>query len=424
MPLLIGSTAVVTIALALGLYRIRSGRIRWSPTVILGVALFLRLCFVFSPPQLSDDLYRYLWDGSQLLHGTNPYTLAPAAAVPADAAAEALRQQVNHPELVTIYPPAAQLVFAAGLLLGGTATGMKFCLVALDLLTCVVILRLLARLSLPGELAILYAWNPLPVLEIAGSGHVDGVGALLLLGACLLLGPGPNGERPSGFPLLRPALSGALLAAAGLIKLFPLVLLPGFLCVVPARQRRLFLAGFLATGGLLLLPFLPELGHLGATLGLYAQHWEFAGFAFNLLRSASHSGLIARGVLILSFAAAIILLALRLCAGLHDATVARRERLLLRFCFSAALAFALLTPTLHPWYALMLAAFLPFCAGPASLVLCWSVFLGYRVLIPYAILGQWQEDLLVTAMVFSAPAGAAILGVLFRSRMKLASPAD
>jgi hypothetical protein len=82
-------------------------------------------------------------------------------------------------------------------------------------------------------------------------------------------------------------------------------------------------------------------------------------------------------------------------------------------CYATAMALLLLTPTLQPWYALSLAVFLPFCAGPAGLILCWVVFLTYQVQIPYFILGQWTENPLVTAAVFLAPVTAYILGKLF-----------
>lgn len=410
MPALVGVTAVVAGTLALILYLGERQRLGWPPTAILGVALLLRLFFLFSPPQLSDDLYRYLWDGHQLLLGSNPYAAAPTAATTADAELEALRRQVNHPDLVTIYPPAAQLVFAAGALLGGMVSGMKLWLVLLDLAACGLLLRLLDRLGLPRWRAVLYAWNPLPVLEIAGSGHIDGVGSLLLLVACLLVVGRPDDDKGARY-----AAAGAFLAAAGLVKLFPFALLPAFLCLVPAGRRHAFLAGFAGLTAALLLPFLPELRHLGETLAVYARHWEFAGLAFTLLRRLTGSGTTARLLLIGGFGAILAALLWRLWRRLRlTADNAGRGRLLVGFCAAAAMAFLLLTPTLQPWYALVLAAFLPFCAGPASLVLCWSVFLAYRVLLPYAILGQWQEDAIVTALVFLAPVAAGGLSRLLR----------
>jgi hypothetical protein len=85
----------------------------------------------------------------------------------------------------------------------------------------------------------------------------------------------------------------------------------------------------------------------------------------------------------------------------------------LKTCYIITCAFLMLTPTLQPWYAITLAAFLPFCAGPAGLVLCWAVLLTYQIQIPYFILGQWLENQYVTAAVFLAPVTAYLLSKVF-----------
>jgi hypothetical protein len=92
--------------------------------------------------------------------------------------------------------------------------------------------------------------------------------------------------------------------------------------------------------------------------------------------------------------------------------------------YAIAMALLLLTPTLQPWYALCLAAFLPFCAGPAGLVLCWAVLLTYRVQIPYFILGQWIENPQVTAAVFLAPVTAYLLNKANTVISRLSSTGD
>ena len=102
--LLVGVTAFLAVVSALTLYLGELGNVSWSPSVILCVALLLRLLFLLSPPQLSDDVYRYLWDGSQLLRGNNPYAAAPAAVQPPPERAE-IHSRINHPDHVTLYPP-------------------------------------------------------------------------------------------------------------------------------------------------------------------------------------------------------------------------------------------------------------------------------------------------------------------------------
>lgn len=417
-PLLAGVTAAMAMLLACLLYLGEKGRIALSRQVIIIVALAMRLLFLFSPPQLSDDLYRYLWDGLNLLNGINPYAAAPARLAPPPELA-VLHAQINHPQYVTIYPPVAQLLFAGGAALGGTLTGLKGLLVTLDMGLCALLLVMMKRLELPLWRAALYAWHPLPVLEIAGSGHVDGAGLTLLMASfCLLLrGRGTKAaDKAKCWPI---ALSGLLLAAAGLVKLFPFALVPVAWLLTPKGRRTVFIAGFLGGVALLILPFMPHLKNMGATLGAYARNWEFAGFAFTSLRSLSGSGAVARlllaGVLLVIAATLIFRLAGRIN---ESSSPVEQERHALRSCYGIALALLMLTPTLQPWYALCLAVFLPFCAGPAGLLLCWAVFLTYQVQIPYFSTGKWIESPWVTAAVFLAPLLAGGVGLISRPAVR------
>jgi hypothetical protein len=408
-PLLVGVTAAITVLLACAFCLGERGRISWPPLAILVVALLLRLMFLFAPPQLSDDIYRYLWDGSTTLGGHNPYAAAPASVTPPPKLA-AIHGRINHPRYVTIYPPAAQVVFAAGATPGGTITGLKALLVLLDMGLCALLVVLLRRLELPLWRAVLYAWNPLPVLEIAGSGHVDGAGLTLLMGAICLLAAGQRAVVRR-WPFL---LSGALLAAAGLVKLFPFVLAPLLLLLVPKGRQSWFAAGFAASLAVLIVPFLPHLTNMFTSLEVYARNWEFAGFAFTTLRALTGSGTIARLILSAAFLFTVAAILRRFArTSNYSRSPAGHACQMLNACYATAMALLLLTPTLQPWYALCLAVFLPFSAGPAGLILCWVVFLTYQVQIPYFILGQWHENPLVTAAVFVAPVSAWGLAWLF-----------
>lgn len=406
-PLLVGVTAVMVILLALALYRGERGELSWAPSTILGVALLLRLMFLLAPPQLSDDIYRYLWDGSTLLRGANPYAVAPSAVTPPSGLAST-HALINHPDYVTIYPPAAQVVFAAGATMGGGITGLKAFLVLLDIGLCALVIAVLRCLNLPVWQAVLYAWNPLPVLEIAGSGHVDGAGLTMLLVSCWLLMAGMARSVPlKTWPFV---LSGVFMAAASLVKLFPLALFPVLFLLVPSERRLYFMTGFMAGVAALLLPFLPHLTNMATTLDAYARNWEFAGFAFTTVRWLTGSGTVARLLLSTCFLTAAVAITLRLKKQLMtEVSPAAKGRLVLTACHGMAMAMLLLTPTLQPWYALCLAVMLPFAPGPAGLVLCWAVFLTYRVQILYFLSGQWNEDPYVTAAVFLAPVTAYVL---------------
>lgn len=429
-PELIGSTAVIAALLALVLFFGERQRLDWSPRMILTIAAATRLLFLFRSPELSDDIYRYLWDGLTLLLGNNPYTAAPSLVQPATEHLAALQQLVNHSGLVTIYPPAAQLVFAAGALLGGSILGLKLLLILLDLGSCMLIMRLLRAFRQPSWKAVLYAWQPLPVLEVAASGHIDTAGiCFFLVTLCLIIDTNSStlAMDPTASPVqsetrhkcsLRTFLAGGTFACAVLVKLLPLIFLPGVLLIL-RRCRLPFLLGAACGGAASLLPFLPDLVNAGETLRTYAVHWEFAGFAFRSLRQASGSGESARIIL-----AALFLATAGYCYA-QSALELKRSALslesqaplgALQACSEVTFLYLILTPTLHPWYALYLVVFLPFTAGAARLVLSWSVFLGYQVLLPYTILGQWVEDDVTAALVSLVPIAAFLAVTLIRSR--------
>lgn len=410
-PTLTGVTAFMTILLATTLYLGERGRVFWSVPVILSVAFLMRVFFLFDPPQLSDDLYRYLWDGAMAMAGSNPYSIAPALSVPATGLA-AIHASINHPDLVTIYPPAAQMLFEACSLFTSDPTGFKVMFVAIDMALCALLAIAARRMGYEPWRITLYAWHPLPVIEIAGSGHVDGVGAALVIASLVMLISGLKAHARSDQGIGRFAAGGALLAVAGLVKVFPLLALPSFFVLTPRTGRMAFALSFLGMGAIITLPYSAALPGLAGTLEAYARHWEFAGFAFGVLRFATGSGDFARCLLALAFILTAIITTLRLRGAIDaKAPVEAAGRAAMRSCYPLTVAFCLLTPTLQPWYAILLVAFFPFVAGPAGITLSWAVFLTYQVQIGYFIHGVWTEDVMTTSVVFFAPWAAHALAL-------------
>jgi hypothetical protein len=386
--------AEIVILLACVLIAGTLGKVAWGQGTILTLALFFRLLFLFHPSLLSDDIHRYVWDGRMTLAGHNPYSLPPARVLPATPALAALQARVNHGDLVTVYPPAAQLLFAAGTALHPDALGLRILFCLLDLAVCLLITWLLRALGLPAWRAALYAWHPLPIIEVAGSGHVDGAAVCFLLGSFLLLARSATRSRS--------AAAGAAFAASILTKLLPVLFVPAAFLVTGRRRAIAFGFGALVAAAAMTVPFLPEISHALGTLATYCRHWEFAGFAFRTLRRLTGSGDAAR--IILSF---VFLLACALLYRRHARAKPDPESRLftaLCACYDVVIAFLLLTPTLHPWYAIYLAALLPFAAGPAGIALSASVFLGYGILPRYVTEGIWAESSALAFWITAVPA--------------------
>jgi hypothetical protein len=446
-PAVVGVTAVIVILLAVIIYAGEKEKAGWSPAVVLMVAALVRLLFIFSPPDLSNDLYRYLWDGLQTLNGRDPYAASPLEIQAHTDVTRHLLGVMNHPSYATIYPPAAQLIFAAGAWLSESYRGIKILLAGMDLAACVLLIRLLSSFGLPARRAILYAWHPLPVLEIGSSGHIDGAGIFFLLLAMVLPATASNG-RSTKWDMNPPSVShakqyvlgflgGLAFAWAALVKLFPLLFLPGLLVLAGKRRRAVFLAGFVLGAAGLTLPFVPGIRGMFAVLSTYVQNWEFSGLAFRALRGMTSSGNSARLVLGFVFLSTAAILYGRLLRGSHP-SIERgtggcsrdvhpnhwpgppdRDGLqtVIKVFYALTVAFLFLTPTFYPWYALYLACLLPFTGEAAGLVLSWSVFLSYRVLIPYEFLGRWIEDDYTPILIWLAPTCAFVLD-LFARRLK------
>jgi hypothetical protein len=410
-PELTGLTGLLVILLAVILYRGERHPPNWPLWLILTIAMAIRVPFLMRPPELSDDIYRYLWDGLQLLSGQNPYALPPKDIPVVTGILQTIKAAVNHPELVTIYGPAAQLFFGLASFFGGTVAGVKVALVLVDLGCCHLLCCLLRRLQIPPWKSVLYAWHPLPVLEIAGSGHIDGVGLFLLLAALLAVTRNDNSTDRAIFPYA----AGLLTACSVLVKLFPAVFLPGFL-LLQTQRRWPFIAAFILGSIALTFPFLPELTNGLQTLHTYTANWEFSSFSFRSLRYLLDSSLAARMVIGAVFFLAASRLYLLFHRSLKTCSGQNKTLAMLETFYALALFYLLLTPTLHPWYGLYLIWLLPFAAEACGLILSWSLLLGYQVLIAYFLLGQWQENDLAAFLTWLGPVAALAVKLIYNKK--------
>ena len=357
--------------------------------LILGFAILFRFLLLPTPPVLSSDIYRYIWDARIQASGLNPYLSRPADFDNEAVRKDPLYQQQNRPFARTIYPPLAQAAFRVVRAVGGERViAMKALMLLGDLTSILILMHLLRSLGLPRSRVILYAWHPLAVFEVAGSGHVDALAIPFILLAVLAWQRGKD------------AAAGVALGAAALIKIYPILLLPAFL----GRRRWPLLLGCGATVLLGYLPLLPGtgwqiLGHLPRYL---ADPYE----VFN----PSLMGLVIFLVSRLSTAPVFWASWMGRAALLGTLVwIVRREagdpQALLARIFVVATAATLLTLTLHPWYLLWIVPFLAIQPRPAWIYLSVAVALSYafyvvapstRILIgvleylPFLLLLRWS----------------------------------
>ncbi len=204
---------------------------KWTLYLIFVVALAARLVCVFAPPFLSTDVYRYVWDGKVQAAGINPFRYLPADSHLAFLRDASIYPHINRADSAhTIYPPVAQLIFLAITRIHASVTFMKLALVGFEAVTCFVLLRIFKLLDLKPERVVIYAWHPLCFWEIASSGHIDAATITVLTIAI--------------YTQLRnkPGATGAWLAAATLVKLYPAALLPAFFQKEKWRMPAIFAA--------------------------------------------------------------------------------------------------------------------------------------------------------------------------------------
>lgn len=335
--------------------------------IILTSAVLFRLLLLPVKPALSEDVYRYQWEGRVERAGFNPYKVYPA--VPG----LAWLQDPKHPletgrNTPTIYPPLSEMALS----LVETITEYKLLFTALDVLSLLIVLLLLSTLGQPLNRALIYAWNPAVIVSFAMCGHQDSLAILTLLAANLFIIGG------------RRALSIAFLALSFLSKYFSVLLLPVFL----KRTRWAYAEIF---GALAILGYLP---YAGAGRGLfrglrdYFAGWEANDSLFRLIRSAGNSRAQAE------------LVAMVLVIGLVVYALKKRmEPLSASLLLTASLA--LLSPNAFPWYFTWSVPFLCFYPRVPWLLMSVVSVLGYSPVVAYAAGMPYKDSPFVLALEYT-----------------------
>ena len=359
------------------------------------LAIAMRLALLPLTPELSDDVYRYLWDGHVQSSGVNPYAYAPAAAEVADLRTE-YHQLVNNPTVQTIYPPLAQLAFLLIAMAGSTLMGAKIAWLICDLATAWLLGRIAAQSGRnERRVLLLYLWSPLLIVEVAWSGHLEPLGLFALTLSILLAGAARRkiAERRDDAEPSRalgslgttwPAFAaGGALALAALTKFAPAAALPALVRRLGWRP----LAGFAITVLFLYAPYAVAGAELFSGLRTYSEHWWFMKGPFAALEALAADPTRAR------YVAAILVIAI---VGWTAAARYDLERALL-WTLGAGMV---LTPTLHPWYVLWV---LPMAALRTSrpwILLSGLAFIGYFGLGSFQAAGAWTQPGLARAVLW------------------------
>jgi alpha-1,6-mannosyltransferase len=305
-----------------------------------------------------DDIHRYVWDGRLQRLGYNPYLV-----IPSDPAFAALHTSethtLNNPDLPSPYPAGAQLFFRAVTAIHESTFAFKVAFVVCEFAIVFVFLDLLRRTGQGAHLVLAFAWNPLLAIEVAGSGHIDIVGALFLV--------------VSAAVLMRRwrATAAVALGLAIAVKFLPVVLVPLYWKRVRIRDAALAAA----VVGLLYVPFLNRSffshGRIPiGSLGTYVNSFRFNGPVFAALARVAPPQPLAGLAVLIGLATATWMRRRSADPECSPDGFARTQFVWAQFAWPMA-ASLLCAPAVFPWYLLWL---LPFLTSASTLpIIIWTV---------------------------------------------------
>ncbi len=343
-------------------------------TWLIGLAILLRVCLIWVDPGLSDDIYRFVWDGMLWHDGINPFAYTPSQLFQSQSLSSAyqgLYPLLNSQDYYTIYPPVCQLIFwlstfdsLPSWLFG--APLIKIIFLISEITTLYIMSVILQRFEIPRRTILLYALNPLILIEFGCNLHFEALMiCFLLMMICFLLQD-------------RLVYSGVAYGLAVASKILPLMFGPFILMYLGYKRGiRFFIpAGIVVLGsfGLMLQ------GHLSSLLSstdLYFQSFEFNASIYYLVRwvLASIVGFNPIGFVgpLLSIMSVVYILlvswSVRGASGLRQVHLQ-----VLLIIFSLYLCFA---TTVHPWYISTLVALSILSGLRYPIVWSYVVFLSY-----------------------------------------------
>ncbi len=261
-------------------WTVRLTSVPWKTLFVSGI--LIRIALFWGLPALSDDFYRFIWDGTLLRNGINPFGVLPAEALQLKIPEidQAFFEQLNSPNYYTIYPPLNQAIFWLSAQVGGpgnwllSVNVMRSFLIVADIGTFMLLKSMLEKHEKSIQNAFWFFLNPLVILEFTGNLHFEGlVIFFLVLGI-------------HQYDRSRILSQGIGFAGAISTKLVPLIFLPGVL--MKQWPRKGFLVCLVA-GAVALLTFIPMIGSalvsgMGSSIGLYFQSFEFNASIYFIIR--------------------------------------------------------------------------------------------------------------------------------------------
>jgi len=391
-----GLLACFSILFATYLFLVKSAKSK-SLDQLMVIAVLYRLFFILSIPTLSDDYFRFIWDGQLILNSINPFDFLPSEVSVEFPNKAELLAGMNSLNYYTIYPPVAQIIYFLGAWLSpnsilGSIVVMRSFVIAAEVGIIILLPKLLQLLKMNPLNSLWYALNPLVIIELSGNLHFEGIVLFFFLLAVYLLA------------LQKEKLSAVAWAFAAATKLIPIFFLPIILRKLSFKKAALFYSVFGIAFVALWIPFYNStlLPHFLQSVSLYSKTFEFNASVYYIIRAI---GFEATGWNIIETAGPW----LAITAYLAILIILLKKKIISWNGFFIALLFAisvyyLLALIVHPWYSITLVFLAVFTRFRFPMLWSFLVVLSYWAYSNPA----FQENFWLIALEYIAVIGFAI----------------
>nr|WP_299346378.1 mannosyltransferase [Allomuricauda sp.] len=352
---------------------------KWNLKFLLVAGVLFRMVFLFAEPNLSQDFFRFIWDGELIKNGINPYVHLPKDLILDDGLPISNAQELflGMGELsakhFSNYPPLNQLVFTIAAFLGGgsilgSIITMRLFIIAADLGVLYFGIKLLEHLKVTSHMMFWYFLNPLVIIELTGNLHFEGVMLFFFVWALYLIGKG------------KWVASAPIYALSIMTKLVPILFLPVFLRYFGIKKSIGF---YVLTGGsclLLLLPFYSQvfIDNYSETVGLWFSNFEFNASTYNLIKKIGISYFDAKPwELVKSYGRIMALSVIGITLLLSFLRKNENLNVLIKSMLWVLTCYLFLSSTVHPWYVVFLLVLGVFSNYRFPMVWTATIFLSY-----------------------------------------------
>ena len=338
--------------------------------LVIGVAVLTRILVIPAFPNLSDDIYRFIWDGRMWHSNLHPYSLTPDQVVGINSQfSKELFFKLNSENYYSIYPPVAQFIFWVCTFLPSMeywleSVLMKVFHVLFDVGSIFVIIKILDHLKINRTRAFLYALNPLIIIELTSNLHHEGIMIFFVLLGILFIFHN------------RIVLSGLSFSLAIATKILPVLFIPLVFFWLSKRNRWVFAVSVITGCLILFLPLFYDytlIQNFNESVSLYFKKFEFNASLYYLGR---YIGYLIHGyniIHIIGPAFSVISVGLILFIALNAKKLKEVEFNIFQLMTLTYLCYAFFSATLHPWYIAILVALCVFTSFRSPLI--WSFFI-------------------------------------------------